>query len=141
MSPRSLRYRDVPVLWRANPGALRAYVIVSSATCAEGLAMVLGGEGRTASDSYATIHELGGPKAYGVAMLVVVTLLIAGPLYSLRLTYASLLTGCAMHMTMSISFVTSALHSPTAGLLGTIVMSAVAVWFASQAVLYRIVRR
>lgn len=29
MPHRTLRYRDVPVLWRSNPGALRAYVIIT----------------------------------------------------------------------------------------------------------------
>lgn len=141
MSPRSLRYRDVPVLWRANPGAMRAYIIITSATTAEGLSLVLAGDGRTASEAYRTIRELGGPLLFGVAMLVVVTLLITSPLWSLRLTHASLVTGCALHVAMAISFVTSALRSSNAGTLGAITMSTIALWFVSQAVLYAAPRR
>jgi len=136
MSPRSLCYRDVPVLWRANPGALRAYVIITAATAVEGLALVLGSPERTSSESYRTVHELGGPVIFGLALLGVVTLLITSPLWSLRLTHASLITGCALHVAMAISFVTSALRSPNAGTLGAIVLTTIALWFVSQAVLY-----
>lgn len=136
MSPRSLRYRDVPVLWRANPGAQRAYVIITATTGAEGVALVSGGPGRTASEAYQTIHDLGGPVIFGAVLLVAVTLLGTSPLWSLRATHASLIFGCALHVAMAISFIASAIRSPQAGILGSIVMTAIALWFVSQAVLY-----
>jgi hypothetical protein len=136
MPHRALRYRDVPVLWRANPGAMRAYLIITSATTAEGLSLLLGGDGRTTSEAYRTIHELGGPEPFGAVLLAAVTLLITSPLWSLRLTHASLVIGCALHVAMAISFVTSALRSSNAGILGPITMSTIALWFVSQAVLY-----
>lgn len=140
MPHRALRYRDVPVLWRANPGAQRAYVIITAATAAEGLTLVFTSPERTSSEAYRTIHELGGPEVFGVALLAAVTLLITSPLWSLRATHASLITGCALHVAMAISFVSSAVRSPTAGTLGPIVMTTIALWFVSQAVLYHAAR-
>jgi hypothetical protein len=140
MPHRVLRYRDVPVLWRANPGALRAYVIITSATAAEGLTLVFTSSARTSSEAYRTIHELGGPEVFGAALLGVVTLLITSPLWSLRLTHASLITGSAMHVAMATSFIASAVRSPTTGTLGPIIMTTIALWFVSQAVLYHAAR-
>jgi hypothetical protein len=137
----TLRRHETRMLWHANPGAMRAYLIVSVAVLAEGLALVLGGAGRSSGAAYHAIREIGGPDLVGALLLVLAVMLAVAPFRSADATRSTLIAGCAVHIFLATSFVTSAIADGHAGLLGPIVMSTIAAWFVSQSVLYQIHRR
>ena len=127
-------------LWAGNPGARRAYLIVSAMTLAEGACLILFSPQRTSGPAYRTINEVGSADGVGAALLILVALLVLAPRHSPRALRGALLTGAALHFLVATSFLTSALADDRAGPLAPIYSGVIALWFISQAELYRLPR-
>lgn len=137
MTRRLTPHGDTHILWAANPGASRAYRLITAITGYEGVSLLWGAPERTTSPAYATIHQVGGPVLFGWVLTAAAALLILAPMVSLRWTRFALLTGCALHVLIALSFTDAATDSSFAGILGLGWFWGGAAWFISQAELYR----
>lgn len=123
--------------WASNPGARRAYLIVSAMTLVEGACLVWFSPQRTAGAAYRTINEVGSAAGVGVVLVALAVLLALAPMRSPRAVRLALLAGAALHFLIAISFLTSAMADDRAGPLAPIYSGVVGLWFISQAELYR----
>lgn len=126
------------MLWRANPGARRSYILATALMLAEGAVLVFGAPERSSGPAYRTINEVGRPHLIGALLLALAFLLAAAPLRSAAVARAGLIAAAAVHILMATAFATAAAADPHAGLLGPITMTTLAAWFVSQSVLYQL---
>lgn len=134
------RYEATTRLWVGNPGARRAYLIVSAMALAEGVCLVVFSPHRTGGPAYRTINEVASARAVGVVLLVLAVALAVAPLWSPIAVRWVLLAGAALHFLVATSFLTSAFADGRAGPLAPIYSGVIALWFVSQAELYRVPR-
>ena len=128
-------------LWREQPGAHRAYLVVVAVTFAAGLLLLVCDHRRFAGPAYQAINEVGGPRWVGVALLALAVALVGAVLLTPRVVRWTLIATCAAHVLIGGSFLTSALGDVHVGPLASLYVGALAAWAISQADLYRTLQR
>lgn len=130
--------RAVLAKWRANPGLLRAGVIITANAAALGAAALLGGDDRFTARAYATMRDLGGWAVWGSALLVGAVLLAAVLVLRRRpLIYGALLGAGTVYLLNALWLFSAAQADNQASYWGAINFVTLAAMCAHQALEYR----
>lgn len=135
------RYSDVVLLWRANPGAARAYVLAVCCVIVQSVIMVFSAPSRTQGPAWSTINDFGGPDVYGIALMVVALAMILSALHGTQAARVSLLTASIAEFLLAASYFRSTMITDQASFMGAAVVFTLALWMISNSELYRTARR
>lgn len=132
---------DVTLLWKANPGAARAYVLATGCVVTQAAIFIFSAASRTEGPAWRTINQLGGPDLFGICLLVIALAMILSALHGTQAARVSLLVASIAEFLLAASYFRSTMITDQASFMGAAVVFTLALWMISNSELYRTARR